>query len=368
VNGPRQPELTFVTHLAGWNPEPKLVTNVTEIRGASQPVIDCHNHLGRWLTGGGEWMCPSVPALLETMRSVGVHHVVNLDGIVSRDLEDNLRRYDHAHPESFSTFMQLDWSALASRNPSRDLANQVRQGAQLGAVGIKIWKDVGLEVKRADGQRLMVDDEILTPVWETAAELDLPVCVHVADPMAFFDPIDLANERLEELTVHPEWWFGDRARYPEHRELIDRLDVLVGTNPSTKFMAAHLASCAEDLNQVDRLLSSHSNLYVDIGSRLAEIGRQPRRFAELVAAHPRRVVFGIDRYPANSDHYCSYFRFLETLDEHFPYWSAGELPTQGRWRVSGCGLPGELLRGLYAENARSFLGVRMAERLQLNVA
>jgi len=308
-------------------------------------------------------MCASIPHFLEAMRAVGVRHVVNLDGLIGRDLEDNLRRYDRAHPRSFSTFMQLDWSALKSRNPGAALADQVRQGAQLGAVGLKIWKHLGLELRRRDGSLLMPDDEILAPVWETAAELELPVCIHVADPMAFFDPMDLANERLEELSIHPDWWFGDRRRHPSHQELIDRLDALLTANPSTRFMAAHLASCAEDLDEVDRLLTQHPHLFVDTGARLAEIGRQPRRFAQLVAAHPRQVVFGLDHYPTTADDYRRYFRFFETLDEHFPYWAAGERPTQGRWRISGCGLTDPLLMGIYSNNARTFLGSRVVERL-----
>ena len=186
VPHPHPHEPAFAEGLSFWDPQPKLVTSSTEVSSASQPVIDCHNHLGRWLTGGDEWMCASATAFLKAARAVGVQHIVNFDGLMGRDLEENLRRYDRVYPAFFSTFMQLDWSALTAKDPGEELAGQVRLAAQLGAVGIKIWKNVGLDLRRADGELLMPDDAILTPIWETAAELDLPVCIHVADPMAFF--------------------------------------------------------------------------------------------------------------------------------------------------------------------------------------
>ncbi len=78
---------------------------------------------------------------------------------------------------------------------------RVQKGA--GAQGLKIWKPFGLHVKDQDGQLVKVDDPRLIAIWEAAGELKLPVLIHVADPVAFFDPIDATNERWEELGAHP---------------------------------------------------------------------------------------------------------------------------------------------------------------------
>ena len=99
------------------------------------------------------------------------------------------------------------------------------------------------------------------------------------------------------------------------------------------------------------MLATYPNFHVDIAARVAELGRQPRAARELVLAHPDRVMFGVDLFPPNAREYAIHFRFLETDDEHFAY-STEEIPPEGRWAISGLGLPDDVLRKVYGENAR----------------
>ncbi len=94
------------------------------------------------------------------------------------------------------------------------------------------------------------------------------------------------------------------------------------------------------------------NYNVDIAGRIAELGRQPRRFARFVADHPDRVLFGTDIYPITDEQYRLHFRFLESADESFEYAPGEPIPPQGRWAVSALALDPALLPGLYRDNAR----------------
>ena len=49
-----------------------------------------------------------------------------------------------------------------------------------------------------------------------------------------------------------------------------------------------------------------------------------------------------------------YWRFLETYDEYFAY-SEKPFPPQGMWQIYGIGLPDEVLRKVYHENAMRLL-------------
>jgi predicted TIM-barrel fold metal-dependent hydrolase len=60
---------------------------------------------------------------------------------------------------------------------------------------LKIWKNLGLHVYDRDERLVKVDDVRLDTIWQTAADLHLPVMIHVGDPVAFFDPVDEHNER-----------------------------------------------------------------------------------------------------------------------------------------------------------------------------
>ena len=186
-------------------------------------------------------------------------------------------------------------------------------------------------------------------MWRAAAKAGLPVLIHVADPVAFFAPLDATNERLEELLENPSWSYAHLGR-AHYDRLIDALERLAAANPDTVFIGAHVAGAAEDLDRVEHVLEACPNLHVDIAARVAELGRQPRRARELVLRHPERVLFGTDLTPSDWEEYAITFRFLETADEHFAY-SRSEPPPQGRWRVSGLELPDEVLELVYAGNA-----------------
>ncbi len=341
--------------LVDWAPRSQVSVPATTVTRAAAPAVDVHNHLGRWLTT--DWCAPDVGALLTMMDAANVATIVNLDGRWGDELEANLDRYDRAHPGRFLTFCQLDWSLLARAGGEREIAAQLHDAAARGARGVKVWKNLGLTVVGPDGTLVAPDDPRVVRILALAGELGLPVLVHVADPKAFFDPLDAHNERFDELAGQPDWSFADRDRYPSFDQLLRSFERLLVATPDTQYIGAHVGCVAEDLDHVAHLLRVAPNLVIDIAGRLAELGRQPRRFRRLIEDFPDRVLFGTDAFPLTPDQLEVHFRFLETGDESFDYAPGDDIPPQGRWQISGADLPARLLPGLYAENARRVLGL-----------
>jgi predicted TIM-barrel fold metal-dependent hydrolase len=342
--------------LRDYAPVPALRRPVTPVARPPVPAVDAHNHLGRWLTPDGGWVVPDVPALLDLMDEVGVTTVVNLDGRWGSELEANLDRYDRASPGRFATFCHLDWSALRGPDPARALVRSLEAARAAGARGLKVWKDLGLAVQDGQGRRVLPDDPRLAEVFAAAGELGLPVLIHTGDPLAFFRPLDRHNERLEELLEHPDWWFGGSGQASFDR-LLAALEAVVAGAPGTTFVGAHVGCAAEDLAWVDRMLATYPNFHIDLGARMAELGRQPRAARRLLVAHPDQVLFGTDAFPPDRETYRTWFRFLATDDECFAYAPGCPVPPQGRWEVSALDLPADLLAAVYAGNARRVLGL-----------
>ena len=334
--------------LYAWTPRSQLVTAVTETPQAKYPVVDCHNHLGRWLSS--DWMVGDVPDMLRIMDEANVERLVNLDGLWGDELSSNVDRYDRAFPGRFTTYAQIEWEQLTTPDGLARLMAQLDDSRRRGAKGVKIWKNLGLHFKNAQGGRLGTDHHDVIALARRAGELGLPVLIHTADPRAFFEPLNGDNERIEELSRYPEAWVGDRARFPTFATLMLEFDALLAGAPDTQFIGAHLGCHAEDLADVSARLDAHPNLVVDIAGRISELGRQPRAFARFVSRHPDRILFGTDNYPLDSDTLGRYFRFLETEDENFPY-SFDDPPPLGRWNISAAALPDKHLRAIYRDNA-----------------
>jgi len=343
--------------LVDWHPRAQVAVPTTEVLRPVVPAIDIHNHLGRWLSDG-EWMIPDVAALLTTMDECGVETIVNLDGMWGDEVTANVERYDAAHPGRFLTFCQLDWSLLARAHGVELLTASLDDSAARGARGVKVWKNLGLTVRDDDGSLILPDDPRVISVLQYAGELGLPVLIHSADPKAFFEPLDESNERLDELLQQRDWWFGDPAVHPSFARLLEAHAALVAAAPGTTFIGAHFGCAAEELDRVERLLEASPNYHVDIAGRMAELGRQPRRVAALIARYPDRVLFGTDIYPATAEQYRLHYRFLQSADESFEYAPGSPVPPQGRWNVSALDLNEANLTAIYRDNAKRVLGLQ----------
>jgi predicted TIM-barrel fold metal-dependent hydrolase len=346
--------------LAEFRPRTVLRVPSHELRRPRFPVVDAHNHLGPAF--GGDWSERGADALLATLDEAGVETLVDLDGGSGEPLSREIERWQARAPHRLVVFAGLDYEGWASDPTFGETeARRLRDSAARGARGLKVWKLLGLRARDPHGRLVPVDDERLDPLWATAAELDLPVVIHIADPIAFFQPLDATNERYEELTEHPDWHFWptrppdqpDAPGFPPFDELLAGFDRLVGRHPATTFVGAHVGCAAEDLGLVSRMLDTHLNLFVDIAARLGELGRQPYTARAFFVRHAERILFGTDT-AADPTVYRLHYRLLETWDESFDY-GTDPLPTQGRWQIHGLGLPDEILRAVYRDNARRVL-------------
>jgi predicted TIM-barrel fold metal-dependent hydrolase len=339
--------------LLNYHPQSKLVTKVTVIEKPRFPAIDAHNHLGEAFGGG--WDKKPLPQLLDLLDQAGIVHYVDLDGGWGEDvLNEHLDYFKAKAPERFSLFGGVDWVQWESRGDGfpQWAAGRLKVQKERGAQGLKIWKGLGLNVRDQNSQLVNVDDQRLDPIWQSAAELGLPVIIHVGDPVAFFDPIDETNERWEELGLHPDWAFTSPP-YPPFTHIMDGLATLVTRNPATTFIGAHVGCYAENLAWVGALLERCPNFHVDISARIGELGRQPYTARRFFLRYADRILFGSDMGPDLSA-YRVIYRFLESDDEYFNY-NATEIPMQGRWHVHGLYLPDNVLEKVYFGNAQKLL-------------
>ncbi|MHC4632595.1 MAG: amidohydrolase family protein [Planctomycetota bacterium] len=342
--------------LRDWEPRSMLKTKQSVVEKPAYAVVDVHNHLG----GGKDHLTPDrLNRYLAEMDAAGVRTVVNLDGGWGQELKETLSVLDEAYPERFLTFARLDFGGIDDDNWGQRQARQLEKGFQAGAKGLKISKRLGLEYRYQNGKLVPVDDPKLDPVWEMCARYNRPVVIHVADPAAFFTPLDRFNERWHELNAHPDWLFhGDQ--FPSRNEILMQRNRVITRHPKTTFICAHFANNPEDLTAVGTWLDSYSNMYVDVDARISELGRQPYTARKFFLKYQDRIMFGTDTAP-DRDAYRMYYRFLETDDEYFD--CAGGHHRQGFWMIYGLFLPKDVLEKIYHKNAeRLFFGRQVISR------
>ncbi len=359
--------------LANYEPVSMLRLQKTHVARARYPVIDFHTHLthsAHTVNGvslGTERVIAGPPEeMLAVMERKNILALTNLTGGFGTGLQSAVSQYDKSFPTRFYTFTEPSYNLFQEPNYAQLQTDAIRGAHQAGAHGLKILKTLGLYLREqtTTGNLVKVDDPRFDPMWETCGGLQMPVAIHVSDPLAFFRPTNRFNERYEELSNHPDWSFAGPG-FPSNDELLQARNRVFARHPKTTFVALHVGNVAEDLANVAENLDRYPNMNVDIAARLNELGRQPRATRKFFDKYQDRILFGTDATPHgekfpqqvfNDSLYEIYFRFLETDDEYFDY-APAPIPPQGRWRISGIDLPDAILRKVYNQNAARLLNI-----------
>ena len=346
-----------------FRPKSQLKAKRSEASRAKFPVIDVHVH--------PRIRFRHAPQLLdEFIKVMDEHNValcVSLDGQLGENLTEHLQ-YLKPYEERFLVFSNIAWIGSGKREePStwdchrpefgRRMVRELKEAKKRGVCGLKVFKQLGLGYRNPDGSLVEIDDPRWDPIWSVCGELGLPVIIHTADPIAFFEPIDETNERWEELSRHPDWSFHGLdptgRPWPSRESLLEARNRVIKRHPNTKFIGAHMANSPEDLTQVSKWLDQYPNLVVEISSRIAELGRQPYTTREFFLKYQDRIMFGTDG-PRVAGRLLPHWRFFQTKDEYFAY-AENPFPPQGLWRIHGINLPEEALKKLYYENAMNVI-------------
>lgn len=324
-----------------YNPESTLVVPGQPVLRARYPFVDIHNHQFRMPT-------QDLSELISAMDTLNMAVMVNLSGGSGEHLLGAQNNVNSHYPNRFVIFANVDFSGVGLEGWGEQAAAQLESDVRNGAMGLKIYKSLGLRNQDAGGNRVAVDDPRLDPVWAKCAELGIPVLIHSADPRSFWDPVDSLNERWLELKLRPNRKRSDTDPAP-WQQIIDEQHRMFRKHPKTTFINAHMGWYANDLHRLGQLMDELPNMYVGIGAIIAELGRQPRMAREFFIKYQDRILFGKDSW--QPEEYPTYFRVLETADEYFPY----HKKYHAFWAMYGMDLPDGVLKKVYFENALKLL-------------
>ena len=213
--------------LREYVPRSELVTEEHPVERSRFPAIDAHNHLGSWVGKRPE----EIADLVAEMDACNLRACMDLDGSRSEPISASIGRLKEAYPGRFYILTVVPFEEVLAQggDVGARLADSLEQAVTEGADGLKIHKTLGLRLRDDGGNLVMPHDERLAPLFDRCARLRVPCLIHVADPVAFFRPLDRHNERWEELSAHPTWHFhGDEV--PSYQELMESQERLLGAS------------------------------------------------------------------------------------------------------------------------------------------
>ena len=337
-----------VMDIGDYSPISTLVVSETPTYKSKFPFVDVHSH---------HWDMPvkDLSKLVTEMDSLNMAYLINLSGsgfgafsgkqeLMDLNLTKSLENVNENYPDRFGVFLNLDLAKIDKPDFEKNNIMQIENAVNQGVIGLKIYKNLGLTLRDSRNIRVPVDDDRLSHIWETCAKFNIPVLIHSGEPKAFFDPVDKFNERWLHAREKPRS-FRPSDKYPTFDQVMYEQEQLFKKHPTTTFINAHFGWYGNDLGRLSKQLSELTNVYVEFGAVINELGRQPSTARRFFEDYQDRILFGKDIY--KMDEYYIYFQVLETDDEYIEYYRK----RHGLWRLYGLNLSDEILKKVYYQNA-----------------
>ena len=286
------------------------------------------------------------------------------DGIAGTEALERASAVSPAHCAWCTAF---DEPRLSDPGWADSVIAGLRKDFSNGAVGVKVWKNIGLKVRRPGAGNILPDDPIFEPVYSWLEGEGKTVVMHIGEALSAWQPLDPANPHCGHYSRNPDSYLYGKKGVPSHAELILARDRVIERHPRLRVIGCHLGSLEHDIREVGIRMDRYPNFAVDTSARVLDLSLQDLgRVREFFHKYRDRILWGTDVFTEKphslmtpDERSASIADLARRWTEEFGYYeSSGEVSFLGwqekPWKVRGLGLPADLLADIYSNNARKW--------------
>lgn len=237
-----------------------------------------------------------------------------------------------------------------------------------GAIGVKVWKNIGMVDRNSDSSFIMVDDPRLDPIFDFIESQNKTVTAHIGEPKNCWLPIDSMTVEGDRsyFKNHPQYHMYLHPEYPKYSELIAARDRMLEKHPNLRVVGAHLGSIEWDVDELAKRLEKYPNFSVDMAERIVHFRVQDRKkVRDFIIKYQDRILYGTDIVINDEEFDGTSAALLEkkannTWLEDWEYFTTNLIFTQNEKikEYQGLDLPKSVIKKIFFENAeRIFLGI-----------
>ncbi len=242
-------------------------------------------------------------------------------------------------------FEQPGFSGRAIRDLNGDFAQ--------GAVAVKIYKVMGMEMKNSEGKWVMADDPAFEPIYRDIASHNRTLIAHLAEPDSCWQPPNAASPDYSYYKEHPGEYAYAHPEWPSKGAILAARDHLVTTNPKLRVVGAHLGSMESNVDEIARRLDMYPNFAVDMAARIPYFMLQPRdKVRDFLLKYQDRVLYATDLvvFP-RSKTADTLTEFRNTYARDWRFFATDQNVEYLGHAYQGLALPQPVLRKLFHDNA-----------------
>jgi predicted TIM-barrel fold metal-dependent hydrolase len=236
---------------------------------------------------------------------------------------------------------------------AREAIEQLNDDFARGAVAVKIWKNIGMELKNVEGKYIMPDDPIFEPIYRDIAAHGKTLIAHLAEPSSCWQAPNPDSPDYDYYKENPEWYMYLHPDRPSKGKILAARDHLLAENPKLRVVGAHLGSMETDVDEIARDLDRFPNFAVDTAARMEYLMIAPReKVRQFLIKYQDRVLYGTDSgFLVEESPTDAAKEWQRTYTRDWKFFSTDEQMKYHRRHITGLKLPDSVLKKIYHDNA-----------------
>jgi predicted TIM-barrel fold metal-dependent hydrolase/DNA-directed RNA polymerase subunit H (RpoH/RPB5) len=223
-----------------------------------------------------------------------------------------------------------------------------------GAIAVKIYKVMGMEMKSKAGRYVLPDDPAFEPIYQYIAAHNRTV---VAEPDSCWQAPNPASPDYEYYNENPQEYAYAHPEWPSKAAILAARDHLVAQNPKLRVVGAHLGSMEADVNEIAKRLDRYPNFAVDTAARVPYFMLQPRdKVRAFLIKYQDRILYATDLVVMPKDDTAKALaQWNETYERDWKFFATDQTVEYKGHSYQGLALPGPVLKRIFHDNAVRWL-------------
>lgn len=145
-----------------------------------------------------------------------------------------------------------------------------------GALGIKVWKNIGMVLKDKDGSNVMLDDNRFDPIFEHIIKRNKLVVGHLGEPLNCWLPLEemTTNNDRGYFERNPQYHMYKHPDLPSYQDQMQARNRRLDKHLELKFMGAHMASIEWNVDSLAAWLDTYPTATIDLAARMGQVFHQ----------------------------------------------------------------------------------------------
>jgi len=261
-----------------------------------------------------------------------------------------LVRSSRGHIALCTTF---DPYKLDSASFGADTIKQIDRDFAQGAVAVKIWKNIGMEIKDNRGQYIMADDPKFEPIYKDIVSHGKTLMTHQAEPDVAWGPPDASDPSWSYYQENPQWYVANQPGFPSKQRILEARDHVLANNPQLRMVGVHLGSMERDLDSIASHLDKYPNFAIDTAARMEYLMLMPpEQVRAFLIKYQDRVLYGTDLDLLSDANLPDALKdWRSTYARDWKFLATGETFDLEGKQAHGLNLPQTVLQKIFRNNA-----------------